>query len=227
MVPITCALNPLSGNEASMPSVPAAEHPRRIVVVGAGPAGLMAAATAAERGHSVTLLERSEKAGGQINLAAIPPHKSDLLRIVRYFYGKAKRAGVDFRFSTEATVENVAALKPDAVVVAAGSRPVIPRFCASVPDAVTAQQVLLGAPCGEKVIVLGGGLIGCETAEFLAEQGKSVTIVEMQPQLAKDMEWCSRVLLMRRLKELNVECRAGNEIRSIGSDHAVTVQHAI
>ncbi len=224
MVPITCALNPLSGNEASMPSVPAAEHPRRVVVVGAGPAGLMAAATAAERGHRVTLLERSEKAGGQINLAAIPPHKSDLLRIVRYFYGKAKRAGVDFCFSTEATVENVAALHPDAVVVAAGSRPVIPRFCASVPDAVTAQQVLLGAPCGEKVIVLGGGLIGCETAEFLAGQGKSVTIVEMQPQLAKDMEWCSRVLLMRRLKELNVECRAGNEIRSIGSDHAVTVR---
>ena len=224
MIPITCALNPLSGNEASMPVVPRAEQSRSIVVVGAGPAGLMAAATAAERGHRVTLLERSAAAGGQINLAAVPPHKGDLLRIARYLYGKARRAGVTFFFSTEATVENVRALNPDAVVVAVGSQPVVPRFCAAVPDAVTAQDVLRGAPCGEKVLVLGGGLIGCETAEFLAEQGKAVTIVEMQPQLAKDMEWCARVLLMRRLKELNVECRPGNEILSIGADRAVTVR---
>ena len=224
MIPITCALNPLSGNEASMPSVPMAERSRRVVVVGAGPAGLMAAATAAEHGHSVTLLERAENAGGQINLAAVPPHKDDLLRIVRYLYGKARRAGVEFCFSTEATVEHVRALNPDAVVVATGSRPVVPGFCATVPDAVTAQDVLRGAPCGEKALVLGGGLIGCETAEFIAAQGKAVTIVEMQPQLARDMEWCARVLLMRRLKALNVECRAGNEILSISADHAVTVR---
>ena len=98
MIPITCALNPLSGREASMPTVPKAETPGRVVVVGAGPAGLMAAATAAERGHEVILLERSDRHGGQISLAAVPPHKEDLRLISDYLYGKAQRAGVTFRF---------------------------------------------------------------------------------------------------------------------------------
>ncbi len=186
MIPITCALNPLSGREASMPSVPKAETPGRVVVVGAGPAGLMAAATA---------------------------------------YGKAQRAGVTFRFSCEATPESVRNLSPDAVIVATGSLPVVPRFCASAAGAVTAQDILSGAEAGKNVLVLGGGLIGCETAEYLAAQGRSVTVVEMLPQLAKDMEWCARVLLLRRMASLGIKLRSGNEILSIGAGNAVTVRN--
>lgn len=225
MIPITCALNPLSGREASMPAVPKAETPRRVAVVGAGPAGLMAAATAAERGHEVILLERSDRHGGQINLAAVPPHKDDLRLISDYLYRKAQRAGVAFRFSCEATPESVRELSPDAVIVATGSLPVIPHFCASAAGAVTAQDILSGAEAGKNVLVLGGGLIGCETAEYLAAQGRSVTVVEMLPQLAKDMEWCARVLLLRRMASLGINLRPGNEILSIGADNAVTVRN--
>src|SRR5699024_2425722 len=141
MIPITCALNPLSGREASMPAVPKAETPRRVAVVGAGPAGLMAAATAAERGHEVILLERSDRHGGQINLTAVPPHKDNLRLISDYLYRKAQRAGVAFRFSCGATPESVRELSPDAVIVATGSLPVIPRFCASAAGAVTTQDI--------------------------------------------------------------------------------------
>lgn len=226
MIPITCALNPLSGNEATMPFPPPAGKVRRVVVVGAGPAGLMAAATAAERGHEVTLLERSEGPGGQINLAAIPPHKEDLRLVVGYLFGKARRAGVCFRFSTEATPEAIKALSPEAVLVATGSQPIIPRFCATAADAVTAQDILRGMPHGRKALVLGGGLIGCETAEYLAASGCAVTVVEMQPQLAKDMEWCARTLLLRRMAELGVIMRPGCEILSVTADHAVRVRRA-
>ncbi|WP_368044267.1 aminotransferase class V-fold PLP-dependent enzyme [uncultured Bilophila sp.] len=222
MIPITCALNPLSGREASMPAVPKAETPRRVAVVGAGPAGLMAAA---ERGHEVILLERSDRHGGQINLAAVPPHKDNLRFISDYLYRKAQRAGVAFRFSCGATPESVRELSPDAVIVATGSLPVIPRFCASAAGAVPAQDILSGAEAGENVLVLGGGLIGCETAEYLATRGRSVTVVEMLPQLAKDMEWCARVLLLRRMASLGINLRPGNEILSIGADNAVTVRN--
>ena len=225
MIPITCALNPLSGREASMPSVPKAETPGRVVVVGAGPAGLMAAATAAERGHEVILLERSDRLGGLLNVACKPPHKEDLRLISDYLYGKAQRAGVTFRFSCEATPESVRNLSPDAVIVATGSLPVVPRFCASAAGAVTAQDILSGAEAGKNVLVLGGGLIGCETAEYLAAQGRSVTVVEMLPQLAKDMEWCARVLLLRRMASLGIKLRSGNEILSIGAGNAVTVRN--
>lgn len=225
MIPITCALNPLSGREASMPAVPKAAAPRRVVVVGAGPAGLMAAATAAERGHEAILIEREDRPGGQLNLAAVPPHKEDLQLVSNYLYGKAKRAGVAFRFSTEATPENVRALSPGAVIIATGSLPVVPRFCSAAEGAVTAQDILKGAGSGKKALVLGGGLIGCETAEYLAARGHAVTVVEMRPQLAKDMEWCARTLLLRRMASLGIELRPGNEILSIGTDNAVTVRN--
>ena len=208
-----------------MPAVPKAKTPGRVVVVGAGPAGLMAAATAAERGHEVILLERSDRHGGQISLAAVPPHKEDLRLISDYLYGKAQRAGVTFRFSCEATPESVRNLSPDAVIVATGSLPVVPRFCASAAGAVTAQDILSGAEAGKNVLMLGGGLIGCETAEYLAAQGRSVTVVEMLPQLAKDMEWCARVLLLRRMASLGIKLRSGNEILSIGAGNAVTVRN--
>ena len=130
-----------------------------------------------------------------------------------------------FRFSCEATPESVRNLSPDAVIVATGSLPVVPRFCASAAGAVTAQDILSGAEAGKNVLVLGGGLIGCETAEHLAAQGRSVTVVEMLPQLAKDMEWCARVLLLRRMASLGIKLRSGNEILSIGAGNAVTVRN--
>ena len=111
------------------------------------------------------------------------------------------------------------------MIVATGSLPVVPRFCASAAGAVTAQDILSGAEAGKNVLVLGGGLIGCETAEYLAAQGRSVTVVEMLPQLAKDMEWCARVLLLRRMASLGIKLRPGNEILSIGAGNAVTVRN--
>ena len=221
---VGCALNPLSGAEGKYDLDPVAS-PKKVAVIGGGPAGMQAALAARFRGHTVDLYEKSDRLGGLLNVACKPPHKEDLRLISDYLYGKAQRAGVTFRFSCEATPESVRNLSPDAVIVATGSLPVVPRFCASAAGAVTAQDILSGAEAGKNVLVLGGGLIGCETAEYLAAQGRSVTVVEMLPQLAKDMEWCARVLLLRRMASLGIKLRSGNEILSIGAGNAVTVRN--
>ena len=221
---VGCALNPLSGAEGKYDLEPVAS-PKKVAVIGGGPAGMQAALAARFRGHTVDLYEKSDRLGGLLNVACKPPHKEDLRLISDYLYGKAQRAGVTFRFSCEATPESVRNLSPDAVIVATGSLPVVPRFCASAAGAVTAQDILSGAEAGKNVLMLGGGLIGCETAEYLAAQGRSVTVVEMLPQLAKDMEWCARVLLLRRMAFLGIKLRPGNEILSIGAGNAVTVRN--
>ena len=187
---------------------------------------VVAAATAAERGHEVILLERSDRHGGQISLAAVPPHKEDLRLISDYLYGKAQRAGVTFRFSCEATPESVRNLSPDAVIVATGSLPVVPRFCASAAGAVTAQDILSGAEAGKNVLMLGGGLIGCETAEYLALKGGDVTILELRPDLAADMQARARSFLLESLREHKVKALTSTELVSVGPDGRVAVKDA-
>ena len=218
---VGCALNPLSGAEGKYDLDPVAS-PKKVAVIGGGPAGMQAALAARFRGHTVDLYEKSDRLGGLLNVACKPPHKEDLGHVTGWFERQLKRAGVGLHLGAALTPEAVRDLGADAVIAATGSSPVFPGFCRKARNAVVAQSILSGeAKAGEKALVIGGGLIGCETAEFLAAQGSDVTILELQPELAKDMESRTRRYLMQRLREYGTRFLTSTQVLEVTEEGKV------
>ncbi len=169
---VQCLANPRAGHERARAPLPA-EDPGRVVVVGGGAAGLSAAAAAAERGHEVILLEADTRLGGQLHIAATPPGRSQFGRLAGELAARAAALGVQLQLGAVADADAIAALQPDAVVVATGALPVQPELPgADLPHVVQAWQLLQGlVPAGQRVVVVGGNAVGVETALLVAEQG--------------------------------------------------------
>jgi 2,4-dienoyl-CoA reductase (NADPH2) len=208
---IKCRINAATGREREYELQPAATK-KKVVVVGSGPAGMETARVAALRGHTVTLLEKEHVIGGSLNLAAVVKgtDHEDMISIVDYLALQMKKAGVDVRRGTKATKETVAALKPDAVVVAAGGTHNIPKIPGiDGKNVMTGEQlhhrlkaylrftgarlmtklVKLYLPVGKRVVIIGGTIQGCETAEMLVKRGRQVTLVETGPEIGAGMLW--------------------------------------
>jgi 2,4-dienoyl-CoA reductase-like NADH-dependent reductase (Old Yellow Enzyme family)/thioredoxin reductase len=202
---VTCVVNPTMGRERTYQIKPAGKV-KNVVVVGGGPAGMQAAIVAARRGHRVTLFEKDAKLGGQLNMAALPPFKGDIFPWIDYLASQAAKVRVEVKLNTDATAEIVAEGNPDAVVIATGGTPAMPDIPGiDKPNVVTAQDVLSGkAKAGQRVVIIGGGMVGCETGHYLAEQGKTVTIIEILKRLANDMFPMARRRLMDGLRSKNV-----------------------
>jgi 2,4-dienoyl-CoA reductase-like NADH-dependent reductase (Old Yellow Enzyme family)/thioredoxin reductase len=223
-MPFTCLVNPEAGREWELEFEPASPA-KRVWIAGGGPAGLETARVAALRGHDVTLFERGDALGGQLLLASIPPRKQEIAPYVRYLTHQLERLGVKIALGAELTASLPGDAQPDAVVVATGSRhseAVIPG--ADGENAVTAHDVLAGtAGTGERVVVAGGGQVGCETAEFLYERGKQVTLLEMRPELAPDERSVPRKWRLRNMAQIPLPVLTSTRIVEIDGER-VTVE---
>ncbi|MDD5701820.1 MAG: FAD-dependent oxidoreductase [Dehalococcoidales bacterium] len=204
-----CTVNPRAGRESIIKVAEPAKSIKKVLVIGGGPAGMEAAKTAAFRGHEVTLWEKSNKLGGLLNVAIIPPHKQDLNHLLEYNLNQLKKLPVKIEFGKEATPDMVIGFAPDVVIIATGSTPFTPDIPGLAENktskVVTAIDVLKGKKeIGEWIVVLGGELVGCETAEYLVDQGKKVIITRRSDLMAVDVPGCTRAVLLRRLEDKGV-----------------------
>ncbi len=197
----SCAVNPECGRETIV-NIGKAEEAKKVVVVGGGPAGMEAARVAAMRGHDVTLFEAKSRLGGALLIGGVPDFKKEDLSLVAWYEAELAHLNVKIQLNTTATKDKIDAIHPDVLLTAEGSNPIVPKFT-GVETAVLAQDVLSGkVKAKDTVVIIGGGLVGCELALHLAKKGKKVSIVEALPDILKAgaaiptmNEWMLRDLL--------------------------------
>ena len=246
---VTCLANPRAGFEGTR-IVTRTDEPKHVVIVGAGPGGLEAALTALDRGHRVTVIEKADRIGGQIPLAAAPPGRKDFGKLLDFYVSEVARRGVEIRLGIEATVETIQGLAPDQVILATGATELIPGIPGA-ENALHAWDVLMErVATGRRVIVVGGGAVGIETALHLAEKGcidgetlkflfkydaedvetlrrlitrgtRTVTLVEKLPKVGHDIGPANRWVFLRELDLMGVTVRTGAAVVEVAADRVV------
>ena len=205
---VRCAVNPAVGRDDEWDLTPAAT-PRRVAVVGSGPAGMEAARVSRLRGHEVSLWEKAGDFGGKLIAAATAPSKSEVLRFLDYEVDLIRSIGVDMHPDVAVTPEFLIALDPDVVIIATGADPLVPPIPGiDEPYVYDAQAFLFSQVdlrVGERVVVIGGSATGCETAELLVAQGAAVTIIDMEPSVGKGIEAITRRHIVGELRRSGAE----------------------
>jgi len=211
-----CTVNPMVGR-GGKDLIKPAPKPKKVLVLGGGPGGMEAATIAANRGHKVIIWEKEEKLGGKLLFASIAPYKEEIQRLTQYLVRMLESSGAEVVLGKKWSPEQIMEERPDIVIVGTGASPLIP----SIPgtegkNVITALEALSGAKeVGERVIIVGGGMVGCETAEFLAQRGKKVVILEMLKRMGNDIGSTSRWVVLRRLREAGIKAETKAEVVEI------------
>lgn len=225
-LPIRCAINPVIGREVQYGYIRQADKKKKVVIVGGGPAGMEASQVASSRGHQVTLYEKEERLGGSLHFAAAPPFKADMKKYLDWMIKKTQQAPIEVKLATEATADSIKAERPDVLIVAIGADPLVPEIPGvNKLNVVWAGDVVMGrAKIGEKIVVVGAGMTGCETGLYLAQQGKKVTIIDMVGplEIAQDAPIINRRGLIQLLQKQGVEIKTEVKLEEI-TDKGVLV----
>jgi len=208
-------VNPYVNHEAEQ-DLPVPSRKKKVMIVGAGPAGIRCALTASKRGHDVTLYEKMSFVGGMVYPGSRPECKEDLARLWDWFSEELAESDVKLKLNTEVTPEMVKTGAPDALIIAIGAEQVMPDVPGiDKPHAVSAVEVLRDVSkfSGKKAVVVGGGDVGCETACHLADNGFDVTIIEILPRLMeKNIMTNVKVQMFNLLEEKNVSVMTGTKL---------------
>jgi 2,4-dienoyl-CoA reductase-like NADH-dependent reductase (Old Yellow Enzyme family)/thioredoxin reductase len=219
---VRCAVNPETGNEYRF-RLNKSDRPKKVWIIGGGPGGLKAAEIAAMRGHRVTVFEKGDKLGGRMRLAALPPKKAVLNEFLDYLERRVRGLGVTLEMGREFTPDMLRSDGPGAVIVATGAVPIVPDWkgveesgALSVDDALSGR-----AEVGKNILIVGAGGIGAETADFLSEKGKEVTLVEMLGEIASDLVVHLKHYLSERLAEKGVTILTSTTVKALGKGYAM------
>ncbi len=218
---ISCTVNPAVGRESTFPAEPARKK-KKVLILGGGPAGLEAAMIAAKRGHAVHLWEKEKELGGQLNLASVPPGKEKIGEFREYLLREIRELPVKVAH-VKFDAKTLKKISPDGVIVATGGKAkgmVGPGF--DDRKVVSAWDVLAGEKkAGERVVIIGGGQVGLETAHFLLEQGKEVTVLEMLKRAGMDMSPRARKLILEKLIQGGAEILTESKALSVEKEDVV------
>jgi 2,4-dienoyl-CoA reductase (NADPH2) len=225
-LPIWCVVNPKSGRENNPEYVikPAVDR-KKVLIIGGGPAGMEAAIVAAMRGHEVILFEKEGQLGGNLLTASVPPFKSNFADLTEYFVGQIEKRGITVKLNHEVSAQSQELNDADAVILATGASPILPDMPGvDSENVVTATEVLMERKeVGNSIVIVGGGLVGCETAEFLNNMGKNVTVLEMLDKMARDMGPTLRWRILSRLRQGGVRLESGVEVLQIKDNGVETL----
>ncbi|MEL7657754.1 MAG: FAD-dependent oxidoreductase, partial [Bacillota bacterium] len=213
---ISCVVNPEIGQEYKT-DYTKVDAPKKVMVVGAGPGGLEAAMIASKRGHNVTIFEKKDDIGGQFKSAAYPPCKGELATFTSWIRRELNKLGVEIKLNTNVTEKSIREFNPDAIVLATGGEPV--KFDIKGIDkdhVVFAEDVLLGkVPTNDLIVVCGGGEVGGETAAALALEEKNVSVVEMLPEMLKELDSIQTIELTGILNKYGVKRHLNTKVVEI------------
>lgn len=197
--------------------------PKKVIVVGGGTGGMQAAITAAERGHNVTLYEKNNKLGGQLLSEQYIPFKKDMYNFVGVLERRLNKSNINVLLNTCLTAEQAAEEKADVIISAIGAEPIIPQIPGIDDDKVVSLEALHQATpnLGQKVVILGGGLVGCECAIYLNSLGKDVTIIEMKDDWAADSYFMHKNAMKIEMRNSNIKIHVDTKAKAVTSEGLV------
>ncbi len=219
----SCLVNPRAGNEIDI-KTQTAKVKKKVMVIGAGPAGLSAAKTCAERGHDVILVEAMKELGGKIPLASASPGKSEFALVGEYFINEIKALeNINIRTRTKADADFIKKENPDTLIIAAGSEPIIPPLENVEGGMVfSADEVLLDESfVKDRVVIVGGGLVGCDAALELSSRGCDVTIVEMLPEIAGDIGLIVKTVLLKEIEDSGIRVLTNTRLNKVNQEGVI------